>query len=176
MVSAEDAIAAARALSGTPYKELDCINLIKKVIRSAPGGVKGYTTAGTNTLWKSAEASSKYRDLVWRQEGIAGARAGMLAFKRKGEDVHHVGLVTEAGTVIHSSSTQGGRGVVETPLSASEGWNLLGRHRHIAAAQEEAADDEPYDIDHASAVTIVDSAGRRFVPAGDFKVYIGSMD
>lgn len=176
MVSAEDAIAAARALSGTPYSELDCINLIKKVIRSAPGGVKGYTTAGTNTLWKSAEASSKYRDLVWRQEGIAGARAGMLAFKRKGEDVHHVGLVTESGTVIHSSSAQGGRGVVETPLSASEGWNLLGQHRHIAVAEEEAADDEPFDAGHASAVTIVDSAGRRFVPAGDFKVYIGSMD
>jgi len=178
LVEAKDAIAAARALIGTPYSEMDCINLIKRVIRKAPGGVSGYTTAGTNTLWDSLHASAKYRDLTWRQEGIAGARAGMLAFKKKGGDVHHVGLATGDGTVIHSSSAQGGRGVVETPLSASEGWNALAIHRHIGtedeAAIKEAEDD--FDLDHASAVTIVDSAGRRFVPAGDFKVYIGSID
>ena len=178
MVKAEDAVRAARNLIGTPYSEMDCIGLIKRLIRTAPGGVKGYTTAGTNTLWKSAEASAKYRDLTGRQEGIAGARAGMLAFKRTGSDVHHVGLVTENGTVIHSSSTQGGRGVVETPLSVSEGWNLLGTHRYIAVSAEapDAEEDEAYDPDHAAAVTIVDSAGRRFVPAGDFKVYVGSVD
>lgn len=135
MVKAEDAIRVARSLIGTPYAELDCINLIKKVIRTAPGGVKSYTTAGTNTLWKSAGASAKYRDLTYRQEGIAGAKAGMLAFKRSGSDVHHVGIVTGEGTVIHSSSAQGGRGVVETPLSVSEGWNLLGIHRYIETAQ-----------------------------------------
>lgn len=135
MVKAKDAIAAARALIGTPYSELDCINLIKKVIRTAPGGVPGYTTAGSNSLWNSYDMSAKYKDLTWRQEGISGARAGMLAFKRSGSDVHHVGIVTGEGTVIHSSSTQGGRGVVETPLSVSEGWNLLGIHRYIETAQ-----------------------------------------
>ena len=51
MVKAADAIQTARSLIGTPYSELDCINLIKRVIRTAPGGVPGYTTAGTNTLW-----------------------------------------------------------------------------------------------------------------------------
>jgi hypothetical protein len=131
MVKAKDAIAAARALIGTPYAELDCINLIKKVIRTAPGGVPGYTTAGSNSLWKSYEMSAKYRDLTYRQEGIGGAKAGMLAFKRDGSDVHHVGIVTGDGAVIHSSSTHGGRGVVETPLSSAEGWNLLGTHRYI---------------------------------------------
>lgn len=50
MIKAQDAISAARALIGTPYSELDCINLIKRVIRTAPGGVPLYTTAGTNAL------------------------------------------------------------------------------------------------------------------------------
>ena len=102
MIKATDAIAAARALIGTPYSELDCINLIKRVIRTAPGGEPGYTTAGTNTLWRSINDAPRYRDLTWRQEGIAGATAGMLAFKRRAEDIHHIGLVTERGTVIHS--------------------------------------------------------------------------
>lgn len=127
MVKAADAIQTARALIGTPYGELDCINLIKRVIRTAPGGVPGYTTAGTNTLWRSATASAKYRDLTWRQEGIQGAQAGMLAFKRSGKDVHHVGLVTGDGTVVHSSSAKGQ--VVETALDGS--WALLGIHRYI---------------------------------------------
>ena len=99
MVKTKDAIALARSLIGTPYAELDCINLIKKVIRDAPGGVKTYTTAGTNALWDSYDMSAKYRDLTWRQEGLDGAQAGMLAFKADGEDVHHVGLVTDGGTV-----------------------------------------------------------------------------
>ena len=135
MIKTKDAIRVARSLIGTPYSELDCINLIKKVIRTAPGGVPGYTTAGTNALWGSYDMSAKYKDLTWRQEGISGARAGMLAFKRSGSDVHHVGIVTGEGTIIHSSSTQGGRGVVETPLSVSECWNLLGIHRYIETAQ-----------------------------------------
>lgn len=130
MIKAQDAISAARVLIGTPYSELDCINLIKSVIRHAPGGVPWYTTAGTNALWVSANASARYRDLTWRQEGIQGARAGLLAFKRHGGDVHHVGIVTERGTVIHSSSVYGK--VVETPLD--ERWQLLAVHRYIEAA------------------------------------------
>ena len=130
MITTRNAIATARGLLGTPYAEMDCINLIKAVIRRSPGGVPDYTTAGTNTLWNSYDAAPKYRDLIWRQESTEGARAGMLAFKRSGEDVHHVGLVTFDGTVVHSSSAQGM--VVETPLDGS--WNLLGIHRYIEAA------------------------------------------
>lgn len=131
MIRAKDAIGEARKLLGTPYAELDCINLIKKVIRDAPSGVKNYTTAGTNALWDSYDMSAKYKDLTWRQEGLAGAWAGMLAFKAKGEDFHHIGIVTGDGMVIHSSSAQGGRGVVETPLTAAEGWTHLAMHRYI---------------------------------------------
>ena len=144
MIKATDAIAAARALIGTPYSELDCINLIKRVIRTSPGGVPWYTTAGTNALWASYIASDKYRDIIWRQEGITGARAGMLALKKHGGDVHHVGLVTGDGTVIHSSSAAGR--VVETALD--ESWHLLAQHRYIevsaAAAETEGTMDVLY--------------------------------
>lgn len=146
MIQAADAIRTARSLIGTPYSELDCIGLIKKVIRTSPGGVPGYTTAGTNTLWRSAEASAKYRDLTWRQEGISGAKAGMLTFKRSGTDVHHIGLVTGDGTAIHSSSVAGK--VVETAIDKS--WNLLAIHRYIEALPSGAGlEDETEDTQMA---------------------------
>lgn len=130
MIRAEEAIRAARALIGTAYSELDCINLIKKVIRTCAGGDKRYTTAGTNALWDSDSKSGKYRDLTWKQAGISGAKPGMLAFMGVGTgDVSHTGLVTKQGTVVHSSKSRGG--VVETALTAKAGWNGLGAHRMI---------------------------------------------
>lgn len=154
MIKAKDAIRVARGLIGTPYSELDCINLIKKVIRTAPGGVGNYTTAGTNSLWDSSNSAAKYKDLICRQEGISGARAGMIAFKRTGTDVHHAGIVTDVGTVIHSSSTQGGRGVVETPLSSSEGWNLLAIHRYIEVAEGAAEGEETAVVSYKAQVNL----------------------
>jgi hypothetical protein len=131
MIQAEEAIRAARGLIGTAYSELDCINLVKKVIRTAPGGDKRYTTAGTNELWNSFDSVPKYRHLIWRQAGISGAKPGMLAFMGVGTgDVSHTGLVTERGTIIHSSKSRGG--VVETGLAEKNGWNGLGKHRMIA--------------------------------------------
>ena len=142
MIQAEEAIRAAREMIGTAYSELDCINLIKKVIRTAPGGDKNYTTAGTNDLWNSDGKSAKYRDLTWKQEGISGAKAGMLAFMGVGTgDVDHTGLVTERGTVLHSSKSRGC--VVETELTEKRGWNGLGKHRMIAVDGEETADSSP---------------------------------
>ena len=130
MIQAEEAIRAARALIGTAYSELDCTNHIKQVIRTAPGGEKRYTTAGTNELWNSFDSAPKYRHLIWRKAGISDAKAGMLAFMGVGtSDVSHTGLVTEQGTVIHSSKSRGG--VVETALTAKAGWNGLGAHRMI---------------------------------------------
>lgn len=118
MIQAEEAIRAARGLIGTAYSELDCINLIKKVIRTCAGGDKRYTTAGTNELWNSFDSAPKYRHLIWRKAGISDAKAGMLAFMGVGTgDASHTGLVTERGTVIHSSKSRGG--VVETALSIS---------------------------------------------------------
>lgn len=131
MIETREAIRTARELIGTAYSELDCINLIKKVIRTAPGGDKNYTTAGTNDLWNSADSAPKYRDLTWRQEGISGAKPGMLIFMGVGTgDVDHVGLVTDVGTVLHSSKSRGG--VVETDITDKSLWNGLGKHRMIA--------------------------------------------
>ena len=138
MIQAEEAIRAARGLIGTAYSELDCINLIKEVIRTCAGGDKRYTTAGTNELWNSFDSVPKYRHLIWRQSGISGAKPGMLAFMGVGTgDVIHTGLVTERGTVIHSSKSRGG--VVETALTEKNGWNGLGVHRMIAVAENAGA-------------------------------------
>lgn len=161
MIKAQDAIAAARALIGTPYSEIDCINLIKRVIRTAPGGVPWYTTAGTNALWASYISSDKYRDIIWRQEGIDGARAGMLAFKKHGGDVHHVGLVTGEGTVIHSSSVRGQ--VVETALD--ESWHLLAQHRYIEVAAAAAETEDTMDVLYQAVVnTMRDPLNVRDAP------------
>ena len=138
MIQAEEAIRVARGLIGTAYSELDCINLVKKVIRTAPGGDKRYTTAGTNELWNSFDSVPKYRHLIWRQSGISGAKPGMLAFMGVGTgDVSHPGLVTEQGTVIHSSKSRGS--VVETALTEKAGWNGLGVHRMIEVAENAGA-------------------------------------
>ena len=163
MIKARDAIAASRKLIGTPYSQLDCINLIKKVIRVAPGGVPGYTTAGTNALWRSYDSSAKYRDLTWRQEGIDGARAGMLAFKRSGEDVHHVGIVTDDGTVIHASSEHGK--TVETKLSETDGWDLLAVHRHIKTKNEEEKEMNDEILFRAKVDTVSGPLNLRELPA-----------
>ena len=165
MIKWQDAIREARLLIGTPYAQLDCINLIKKVIRTAPGGVKGYTTAGTNALWDSYQASAKYKDLTERHEGIKDIPAGALPFKRSGDDVHHIGIATGEGTVIHSSSTNGGRGVVETPLTAAEGWNCWGVHRYIET--QNAMEDNMTVMYRAMVSTDKDPLLLRNAPAGD---------
>lgn len=192
MIETDEAIRTARSLLGTPYAQMDCIALIVRIIRTAKGGRPGYRTAGTNSLWKSAEMSAKYRDLTRRQEGIAGARPGMLAFKRRGADVHHVGLVAGGGdagspdgsglTVIHSSSARGE--VVETALDSS--WALLAVHRDIAVQEDTAGSREsaPVTADGGEAAhgeesvrtTIIDDEGNRFEPVGGWRVIFGSID
>ena len=164
MIQAEEAIRVARGLIGTAYSELDCINLVKKVIRTAPGGDKRYTTAGTNELWNSFDSVPKYRHLIWRQSGISGAKPGMLAFMGVGtSDVSHTGLVTEQGTVIHSSKSRGG--VVETALTAKAGWNGLGVHRMIAVGEvdgnQSADEEQTEDSAEGEVVTVCAQGGLR---------------
>ncbi|MBQ8617463.1 MAG: hypothetical protein IJ418_08090 [Clostridia bacterium] len=187
MIKAKDAIATARSYIGTPYSEMDCIALIRAVIKRSLGGVADYRCEGTNWLWASINNSSKYRHLIWRQESIEGARAGMLAFKRSGDDIHHVGLVTEKGTVIHSSSVFGY--VAETELDGS--WDLLGKHKHIAVLEEEIVRNKDTDIvpndtevvpnnttvnSNNPKITIIDSVGNHFEPVGDWRTLVGGVD
>lgn len=180
MIETQEAIERARAMLGTPYASLDCIGLIVRIIRTGRGGRTNYRTAGTNSLWRSYTMSAKYRDLTWRQEGTGGARAGMLAFKRRAEDVHHVGLVTGDGTVIHSSSARGC--VVETELDGD--WNLLAIHRDIAVQESREENAEPLEDGGAAMdtqadgrrVTIIDDEGNCFSPSGGWRVCFGSID
>ena len=159
MIETSEAIRTARGLIGTPYSELDCINLIKKVIRTAPGGDRNYTTAGTNDLWNSDSKSGKYRDLTWKQAGISGAKPGMLAFMGVGTgDVNHVGLVTERGTVIHSSKSWGE--TVETELTEKRGWNGLGVHRDIEGA-DESKEDTAADVQAGAEYIVCAQKGLR---------------
>ena len=171
MIAAQEAVRTARSLMGTPYSEMDCIRLIVMVIRNSPGGVKDYRCQGTNWLWDSINNSGKYRHLTKRYESLIGAKAGMLAFKRYGDAAEdHVGIVTGEGTVVHSSSVNG-RGVVETPLTAQEGWDLLGVHRHIEIADiaEESEEPEVSILYHAQ-VSLSDESSTlnvRNAPSGD---------
>ena len=171
MIQAEAAIRAARGLIGTSYETLDCINLIKKVIRTCAGGDKRYTTAGTNELWNSFDSVPKYRHLIWRQSGISGAKPGMLAFMGVGtSDVSHTGLVTEQGTVIHSSKSRGG--VVETALTAKAGWNGLGAHRMIEAegsGYKSAGGERPGSAEYGSVIVCAGGGLRmRVKPNGRY--------
>ena len=50
--------------------------------------------------------------------------------------MNHVGLVTDVGTVIHSSKSRGG--VVETEITDKSLWNGLGKHRMIAVYDDNA--------------------------------------
>lgn len=162
MIRAGEAIGMARGLIGTSYETLDCINLIKRVIRTGAGGDRRYTTAGTNALWDSDSKCGKYRDLTWKQTGISGAKPGMLAFMGVGTgDVSHAGLVTERGTVIHSSKSRGG--VVETALTEKAGWNGLGKHRMIAVGESDgkSAGSEPAESAEYRHVTVCAGGGLR---------------
>ncbi len=146
MVKTQEAIEYARSLLGTPYSELDCINLIKAIIRNAPGGVKNYTDAHVPALWDSYNSSAKYQHLIWRAENIDDPLPGQLIFKGKplGRDHQpsHVGLVTGPNTVIHSSSSHGC--VVETEIKGGE-WTLLGQSKYIEVGGPVKPDEEGSD-------------------------------
>lgn len=129
-IKAAEAIRIGRSLLGTSYDKMDCIGFIRAIIQRGAGGDPNYRCEGTNWLWDSIKNSGKYQHLTWRQEGIQDAKPGMLTLMRDGtDDESHIGLVTECGTVLHSSKSRGC--VVETEFSARNGWDLLAIHRHI---------------------------------------------
>lgn len=161
MITAAEAIRVARSKLGTPYGsgpgQLDCINLIKWVIRHSVGGDPSYTDAHVPALWASYESSGRYRHLVMQHVGIDGAMPGMLAFKGQplGRDHQpsHVGLVSYNSMVIHASSAKGQ--VVETELDNGQ-WTLLGTSAWIApaATPEPSPDEDPREVYTAQVIAL----------------------
>lgn len=148
MISTSEAIRVARSKLGTTYGsgpgQLDCINLIKWIIRHSVGGDPSYTDAHVPALWASYESSGRYKHLIAQHIGIDGALPGMLAFKGQplGHDREpsHVGLVSYNGMVIHASSAKGE--VVETELDNGQ-WTLLGTSKWIQVGAEPEPEPEP---------------------------------
>ena len=168
-VSGNEAVRIAASLLGTPYSELDCINLIKHIIRKGVGGVPKYTTSGTNALWSSQTASAKYRDIVaCRPIGDGSALAGELAVIRQGDDCSHVGICTGTGEVIHSSASRGL--VLRTPLTAHNGWTHILTHRHImpAAGEEDRTETMPVQMGGNYIVCAEGGLRQRATPGGRY--------
>lgn len=92
----------------------------------------------------------------------------MIALKRHVGDVHHGGIVSERGTVIHSSSVRGQ--VVETALN--ESWQLLAVHRYIEVAAAAAETEGTMDVLYQAVVnTMRDPLNVRDAPeAGGRKI------
>lgn len=159
MITAAEAIRVARSKLGTPYGseagQLDCINLIKAVIREAVGGDPTYTDAHVPALWASYLSSGKYRHLIAQQIGIDGALPGMIAFKGeplgRNRQPSHVGIVSYDGKVIHASSAKGE--VVETELNNGQ-WTLLGTSSKIkpSAPEPEPTPDPDPDKSYSAQV------------------------
>jgi len=160
MITAAEAIRVARSKLGTPYGsgpgQLDCINLVKFVIRNGLGGDPSYTDAHVPALWASYTSSGRYKHLTAQQIGIDGALPGMLAFKGQplGRDNQpsHVGIVSYDGKVIHASSAKGE--VVETELANSQ-WTLLGVSRWIQPAGEDPQPEPTPDPSDAYSAQVI---------------------
>lgn len=189
LITFDNALGVARGLLGTPYTKYDCINFIKRIIRIAPGGTPGYQIAGTNSLWRS-------KDLLNKRQGITDARPGELVFKWKQQDTdkfpdglgdfHHIGIVTNRRTVLHSSSVEkwagyryidgvrekragyypGGIGVIETDLDNR--WKYAATHRLITP--DGGGEDEMDVLYKARVVTESDKLNLRAGPSTSDKI------
>ena len=130
MIQAEEAIRAARGLIGTAYSELDCINLIKKVIRTAPGGDKRYTTAGTNDLWNSFDSKhGRYRDLIVEAGGHFRREAGDAGVHGRGHgrrEPHRAGDGAGHGHPLKQEPGRRGRNRADGKERAGTGWGCIG--------------------------------------------------
>ena len=175
MITAKDAISTAMDLLGTPYSDLDCINFIKKIIRTAPGGDPEYTDAHVPALWASYDSSPKYRHLSARWTNINDLKPGRLVFKGKplGRDREpsHVGMYIGNGQVIHSSSTKGC--VVITDVNNGQ-WTLSGDSVMIQVGEDEGGGGGTDPILYqARVITQRDSLRMRTGPGTSYPV-IGS--
>ncbi|MGN0995695.1 MAG: hypothetical protein ACI4PG_02190 [Candidatus Ventricola sp.] len=147
MTNGKRAAAWARAQIGTPYEQMDCIGLIVQAIRSAEGASGeslAYRCGGTNELWRSLNASGKYR-YITRRVTMESAQAlglvkpgALLCIWEAGHndkygddegDCSHMGMVVgdEDCEVVHASKSLGR--VAASTLA--NGWTHVLTHRLI---------------------------------------------
>lgn len=147
MTNGKRAAAWARAQIGTPYAQMDCIGLIVQAIRKAEGASGeslAYRCGGTNELWRSLNASGKYR-YITRRVTIESAKAlGLLKpgalvviweaghsdkYDDDEGDCSHIGMVVgdEDCEVVHSSKSRG----CVAASTLENGWTHVLTHRLI---------------------------------------------
>lgn len=166
MTKGKNVAAWAEAQIGTPYKKMDCMDLVTEAIRHADGAdgeSLTYRCAGCNALWRSLNASGKYR-YVTKRLGIETAKAmgairpGALlviwepGYNDKYDDdegnCSHIGIYVGNADceVVHSSQSR--EKVCASTLK--NGWTHVLVHRLIDLEDGEVADigytplDAPY--------------------------------
>lgn len=154
---------------GKPYKEIDCIKLVVLSVRNgegASGESKSYQCGGCNELWRSLNASGKYRYVTRRLELETAKSLGLIVpgallaiwepgYNQKYDDFEgdcsHIGIYVGDGDceVVHSSATK--KCVAASTLK--NGWTHVLVHRLIDLenGEDDAQDKaftaiEPYEV------------------------------
>lgn len=154
---------------GRAYDEIDCIRLVVLAVRNgagADGESKNYRCADTNELWRSLNASGKYRYVTRRLELETAKTLGLLVpgallviwepgynekYKDNEGDCSHIGIYVgdDDCEVVHSSATK--RCVAASTLK--NGWTHVLIHRLIDLenGEDESQDKaftsiEPYEV------------------------------
>ena len=158
-----------KSLIDTPYKEVDCIKLVVLSVRNgagADGESKSYQCGGCNELWRSLNASGKYRYVTRRLELETAKTLGLLVpgallviwepgynekYKDNEGDCSHIGIYVgdDDCEVVHSSATK--KCVAASTIK--NGWTHVLIHRLIDLenGEDEAQDKaftsiEPYEV------------------------------
>lgn len=174
MTKGKSVAAYAKTQIGRPYSEIDCIKLVVLSIRNgagAGGESKDYRCGGCNELWRSLNASGKYRYVTKRLELETAKSLGLLipgallviwepGYNQKYNDhegnCDHIGIYVgdEDCEVIHSSATR--KCVAATTIQ--NGWTHVLIHRLIDLENgTEDAQELAYEpVDHPY-VVIVDT-------------------
>lgn len=170
MTKGKSVVAYAKSQMGKPYDEIDCIRLVVLSIRNgegASGESKTYRCANTNELWRSLNASGKYRYITRRLELETAKTLGLLVpgallviweagYNQKHDDFEgdcsHIGIYVgdDDCEVIHSSATRD----CVAASTIKNGWTHVLIHRLIdlenstEEAQELAYEalDNPYRV------------------------------
>lgn len=146
---------------GRAYDEIDCIRLVVLSIRKgegADGESKSYRCADTNELWRSLNASGKYRYVTRRLELETAKTLGLLVpgalltiwepgynekYKDNEGDCSHIGIYVgdDDCEVVHSSATK--KCVAASTIK--NGWTHVLIHRLIDL---ESGEDEAQELDY----------------------------